>query len=379
MRPTTVAGLVFLSLTLPAAAQRPLADASTFPRPKLAADADTNSWLAYYNYGVEHLPASPGEAEAGFVWASRIDPSRAEPLFGRWVSYWHRNAAVYYWLLHGDRSVMDLNLIKQVDSLAMRAAERDPLFRRENEVVLYEQLAAGPGSWDSFKRAFLTYASGKYDEAARRFSDVVREDSVGRYWVRYYIALCHAARRRYDSAAVQISLLLGEINNRRSEGGFNPAYTSHEELLYALGALHLTLGDTTTATADLGQSLTENLSFHPAHALLGDIEQARGDSTHALEEYALAIDIDPADGVLRYRYARILADVGRLPEAEAELRRAIALEPFYAPSYLALALVLDTRGNRAEALQQYRAYLQRTYRADPRIALAQERITALSR
>jgi tetratricopeptide (TPR) repeat protein len=82
--------------------------------------------------------------------------------------------------------------------------------------------------------------------------------------------------------------------------------------------------------------------------------------------------------VLHYRYSRLLADVGRLPDAELELRRAIAIEPFFAPSYLALGLVLETRGNSAEALVQYRRYLERTHRTDPRIGMARERITALS-
>ena len=121
------------------------------------------------------------------------------------------------------------------------------------------------------------------------------------------------------------------------------------------------------------------LAFYPSHALLGDVALARADTTQAVAEYEQAVELGPADGVLHYRYARLLADDGRLADAEQELRRAIALEPLFAPPYLALALVLDTRGNRTEAQQQYRHYLESTYRNDPRITLAQERITALSR
>jgi tetratricopeptide (TPR) repeat protein len=243
-------------------------------------------------------------------------------------------------------------------------------------IVLYERLSDWAWSLDELSRGLRDYSSGNYEDAATHFSWYVAE-RADNYWARYYVALSDIAARQYDSAATQVTALLDDVGRRTSDR-ISYLYQSQELLHYGLGALRLLAGDTAAARASLGEALTENLAFSPAHALLGDIAFAQGDSTQAVTEYALALELRPDDGMLHYRYARLLADVGRLPDAERELRRAIELEPLFAPPYLGLALVLDTRGSRAEALEQYRRYLERTVRNDPRIPTAQERIRALS-
>ncbi len=376
MRPSTLLGLILLLLPQPASAQKPLADVSTFRRPTLAADADTNSWQAYYDYGVARLRQSPEDAEAAFVWATRIDPSRAEPLFGRWVTYWRRHMGLFKQYLRGTPSVMTSPQIMQVESLHVRALQRNPFAPPVLAIVLYERLGDWAWSFDEMSNGLRAYSAGYYERAAIHFGNYVaqRDDN---YWARYYLALTFVATREYDRAAGQISALLAELG-RRTSGHVSNIYESQEMLQYGLGLLHLAVGDTATARANFGQALTENLAFYPAHAVLGDLAFARHDSAQTMAEYELALELRPDDGVLRYRYARLLAEVGRVPDAEIELRRAIALEPFFAPPYLGLALVLDHHGNRAEALEQYRRYLERTFRADPRIETAQQRITALS-
>jgi tetratricopeptide (TPR) repeat protein len=376
VRPTIVAGLVFLFLPLPASAQRPLADVSTFPRPKLAADADTNSWLAYYNYGVARLRHSPDDAEAAFVWAARIDPSRAEPLMGRWVTYWRRDFGLFKRYLKDTLLFIKASEVIRVDSLLVRAHQRNPFAPPVLAIVLYERLGGFKYSFDEVSEGLRQYSAGDYENAAFHFDIFVARNREN-YEYRYYTALCYIASRQYERAATEIAALLAE-KGQRTSAHQSRVYQSQEQLWYGLGVLRLIIGDTTAARENLGQALTENLAFYPAHALLADIALARADTTQAVAEYAQAVELGPADGVLLYRSARLLADVGRLPDAEQELRRAIALEPFFAPPYLALALVLDTRGSHTEALEQYRRYLARTYRDDPRIALARARITALS-
>jgi len=68
----------------------PLQDPVTFKRPSLSGNADSSDWEAYFDYGVARLRNDPRGAERAFYWASRLDPSRAEPLYGRWVAYWMR-------------------------------------------------------------------------------------------------------------------------------------------------------------------------------------------------------------------------------------------------------------------------------------------------
>ncbi len=357
--------------------QKPLADGVTFPRPPLAAGADTNSWLAYYNYGVANLRHDRDKAEAGFVWATRLDPSRGEPLFGRWVTWWRRNPGLWNDILKGKPAALESPIVAQVDSLRLRALQRNPFVPPVLAVVLYERLSGWNYSWDDFDSGLRHYSGGNYNEAVREFERFVLLDTAND-WVREYIALAAIAAHRYDRAANEISVLLADAERAESRK-VNRLYQSRELLYYGLGALRLLLADSAAARDDFGRALTENLAFYPAHAQLADMDLARGDTAQALTEYGQAMELGAEDGVLHYRYARLLGDAGRLAAAESELRRAIALEPYYAPPYLGLALVLETRGDSTAAIDQYRQYLSRTYRADPRIAMAQQRIRELAK
>lgn len=49
-------------------------------RPKLFAGADTNSWYAYYQLGVQSLDKRPEQADAAFYWAMRLNPTVPEPM-----------------------------------------------------------------------------------------------------------------------------------------------------------------------------------------------------------------------------------------------------------------------------------------------------------
>ena len=72
------AGLLTLSLSL--AAQNVPA------RPPLDG-ADTNHAAAYYQYGLSVLAQDPFKAADAFYWASRIDPTWAQPLYAGRIAY----------------------------------------------------------------------------------------------------------------------------------------------------------------------------------------------------------------------------------------------------------------------------------------------------
>src|SRR5688500_19144708 len=55
-------------------------------RPTLAATADTNDWSAYYDAGSRWVEADPKKAADAFYWASKLDPTRPEPFYGRRVA-----------------------------------------------------------------------------------------------------------------------------------------------------------------------------------------------------------------------------------------------------------------------------------------------------
>src|SRR5260370_29646861 len=112
--------LAALLAAAPAGAQQ----TATTVRPKLDAQADTNDWRAYFQYGMTQLRARPSKADAAFYWAARLGPNRAEPLYGRWVAFWLRNVAVFEDYMHGTK---DFPEAERAESLQARAGRRNPL------------------------------------------------------------------------------------------------------------------------------------------------------------------------------------------------------------------------------------------------------------
>jgi tetratricopeptide (TPR) repeat protein len=370
-------GFLALAGTLAAAQSPPaLEDVASLRRPKLNAQADTNSWVAYYDYGVAQLRVNRRLAAAAFAWSSRLDPSRAEPLFARWVVYWASNPGWFQDYLQDRPQVVNSPQVLKVDSLYWRAVLRNPFVPRHLALVMYDDL---PGEWstDPFTQALLAYDGERYADAVRGFSGLVRRDPVKYNYVRFHLALCFTAQRQFDSAAAEVSALLAEMR-RRNEARFSRFYDSQELYEYSLALLQLAHGDVPAGRASLGRSLQENLGFYPAHAELGELALADRDTAQALAEYGQAAELGPEDGIMRFHYGVTLLGVHRLDEAEGELRRAIELEPLYAPPYLALASLLEERGASQEALAQYQAFVTRAARDDELLGRVRARIAALS-
>lgn len=78
----------------------------------------------------------------------------------------------------------------------------------------------------------------------------------------------------------------------------------------------------------------------------------------AAEAYAAAIELDPADPVLRFNRGNVLAASGRAEEAVHELTQATRLDAFYAEAWLNLSNVLCDLDRRDEALQAGRHALR---------------------
>jgi len=90
-------------------------------RPRLAAEADTNDWQAYFDYGVEQLQRVPGRADAAFYWAGRLDPWRSEPFYGRWVTFWMRHDGDWADYLAENPRILRNPEVRRADSLLLAA------------------------------------------------------------------------------------------------------------------------------------------------------------------------------------------------------------------------------------------------------------------
>jgi tetratricopeptide (TPR) repeat protein len=361
-------------------------------RPALARSSDLNDWTAYFDYGIEMLrtqphrvdsysadapPTRPHRADSAFYWASRLDPSRAEPLLGRWVAFWLQDIGRFEDYLEEKPKVLQSPAVIQADSLYRRALERNPFVPQNLRILPYNQL---PGRWlsDLGTQGWLAYVQGDYPRAVERFARLIARDPDKHVRVRYYRALAFIPIHRYDSAAVEMRALIATLRRMDTTGTTSGVYESKELAEYGLGLLAMAQGDNAGAQAAFERALQENLGFAPAHMELGDLALTRRDWAGAAREYAAAVEVAPADGWIRSRYGAVLANIGQPAEAVTQLRQAIALEPYFADSYLSLAGALEATGDRPGAITALEGFLSRApRRATEQIEAAQRRLSAL--
>jgi tetratricopeptide (TPR) repeat protein len=374
-------------------------------RPRLAAIADTNSANDYYNAGVSLLRRDPWTAAAAFYWASRLEPGWSAPYYARRVAGLLAQENLLTGYLERNLSVINSREFRQHDSLEYQAERLDPFFlrdldeqllvgyvitiykravRREGErpadalsevelnALVDQYLRSGQGLW---VRAALATSRHRLPDALALYGQLLTQYR-GKSEIRIERARICFAVGAYDSAQVELQTALDELR-RRDTTRLMPVYVSREMLEHSIGVIHEAAGDTATAREAYGRALQENLSFSPAHIRLGALNLLRRDTTTALSEWALAVELAPTEAPPRVAYAQLLAQTGRRDEAVLQLRQAAAAEPFYAiPQYL-LGWVAELQGKRAEALAGYRAFLELASARDRLRPVVQQRVADL--
>ena len=372
---SSLALLAALAIPGPAAGQRP---AGMPPRPKLKAPADTNDWEPYYDLGASLLVKRRAqEADAAFQWAARLDPGRAEPLYGRWVSHWVDHISEWGRYLREDEAVRGAPATIRVDSLRLRAFLRNPFVHQGLVLVAYDMLP-GAFSDDLASRAWVAYANADLRRASALMGTLIEKDPARYHSIRFVRASAFVNQGQYDSATVQIGVLLAtqrvlERSNRLR------TYESQEFLEYALARLMLARRNRAGAKEALQRAVADNLGYAPAHALLAEIALAENDTAAAVRAYAQAVDIDGGDAVTRAGYGTALLAARRPREAAEQLQIATELEPFYAEPYLKLGTALDQAGEPEAAASAYERYLARAPRRDAgSIDWVRKRLAALA-
>jgi Tfp pilus assembly protein PilF len=126
-----------------------------------------------------------------------------------------------------------------------------------------------------------------------------------------------------------------------------------------------------------GRALQEDLSYYSAHDRIAGLELEEGDTTSALSEMEVAIQLAPGDPALRYRYAEVLVNARRDAEAAQQLRKAIALDPYYGSPHLLLATMGDLENYTNDAIAEYQAYVALAARTDPQLPRVKTRLAKL--
>jgi Flp pilus assembly protein TadD len=376
----TLFGLASILLALPdvATAQTPApaTKKDEFKRPKLEAGADSNDALSYYRLGNAQLRRDPETADRAFYWASRLAPSWADPYYGRWA------ATVLQYRGRGSKAQRE-----RADSLETLASIRNPfLFRRLDRQVLEElvsravdpeyvgeyMLTLTQSHGDAASEAFNAYQNSKFEDAVRLYAKAIGK-STKRPSLHEDRALAFYQLQRYDSAAAELDAFLAAARVREDTALLR-GYLSKAFAEYQLGSLHLLRGDTVAAREAFGRTLSEDLTYAPAHVALSGLAL---DVPTALAESEAATQVQEQDPVLHYEYARVLIAAGRADEAERELKRAQALEPCFALPYFLLARLYDASEMQEEASAQYASFLSRGARMMQEYGIATTRLAAL--
>ncbi len=346
----------FLLLLVLLVTAAPLSAQELPARPALAPTADRNDWEAYFDWAVDRVRERSSRAYDGFYWASRLEPSRAEPLIGIWVGFWLRERDRWPRYLQGERSVREAPDVLEAREARYQALLRNPLAHQGLIVVLYDML---PGRWrdDMATRALLAYAEANLQRSVDLYGRAIARNPTRNNELRFDRALAFTSMHRIDSAMVELQKML-EVLRARDESQVVDFYDSKEMIEYAIGRVQLELNKFDAARESFERALIEDAGFHAAHMMLGALAMRRRQSNAAITEMERAVNIVPDDAWVRSRYAAALMQGRRFDEAAAEYQRVVELEPWWAESWFQLATALDRAGRMNEAADAYDRYLK---------------------
>jgi tetratricopeptide (TPR) repeat protein len=142
------------------------------------------------------------------------------------------------------------------------------------------------------------------------------------------------------------------------------------DVLSLLGRIEADLGRLNVAERLLRKSLDRDAVCAASVRALGRVLALRGEDAEALALYSRAIELDPSPAEQWLDRARVYRRLGRIVEAETDLRSALAREPNRPQALDELGLVLVEQHNDADAVSCF----ERAIRAQPAYAIAHDHL-----
>jgi tetratricopeptide (TPR) repeat protein len=176
-----------------------------------------------------------------------------------------------------------------------------------------------------------------------------------------------------DSAVAELQLALTEMRSRDTKD-LVFFYDSKALFEHTIATLLEQKGDLAGAREAYGKALQEDLSYYPAHMRLGLLALGEKDTTTALSELDLAVQIAGDEPFLRYVYGWALASANRSPEALEHLKKAVETEPYFALPHVVLGQVYERQGDGKNAQAAYAAFLARASQKDSQRPFATTRL-----
>lgn len=341
-------------------------------RPRLPVGADTNEAQAYYQFGRANLRSNPRAAAAAFAWAARLAPAWGDPVYAHAVASQLIDKTGTLKKLERWRSASGTSPYgERFDSLRFEAQLRNPfLFRGAMDHSMIQELLLEMGDWqtritdqsgDPGYDGWVAYIRSDFQGAAKHYR------AAQRRWPKSYGYYADRAEvfyqlRQLDSARVELDKFIAaqRDQDRKKLVRF---YQSKAYGEYTVAMLEYSRDDTAAAEAAFKRALAEDISFHMAHVRLGELALARRDTTIALQELELAVQLKPAEVFPRYVYAMALLDADRRSEAAMQLAALVEMNPDFAMPYYHNGRLAELNEKPAEAVAHYQEFLRRAPRS----------------
>jgi len=344
----------------------------------LARDADARSWEAHFDAGVAVIRKQPDLALVSFEIASRLDPTRAEPLFARFVAFWMTNSIEDFiaWR-QGNEIQRRRPEVRAADSLFALSLQRNPFVHRGLEILLYDRM---PGRFrvDRDTRAWVAYSTGNFVEAVKLHTQTIDRNPKEGLWQRYDRALSLVMANNLQGAQSDIEAIIEELRRQEASAEELSYYRSKHALLHMLGLLQVQRGDLATARATFGDALVENAGFAYAQAAMANVSRMERKHRDAVTEFSLALELAPDDAVLRWQHAQALFDAGRYDASVAEATIATEREPLWAAPYLVIGRARERQRRTEPMTAAYAAYIARAPESDPTARSLRQRVSGLT-
>lgn len=192
--------------------------------------------------------------------------------------------------------------------------------------------------------------------AERQFDEVKQPQKVPDY-ILWYRGLAAAHSRNYGAAITDFQALLDRTLKQQQRDEVVHVPLRDNEYRFMLAALHHVAGHADQAISLYQEALEHDLGLVMAHTYLAGIYEESGKTEEALVERRRAAEVSVDDPAAQFDYAVSLFNGQHTAEAEEPLRRAISLNPRYAPPRYLLGRVVEELGRRDEAREQYTQFL----------------------
>jgi tetratricopeptide (TPR) repeat protein len=220
---------------------------------------------------------------------------------------------------------------------AQTYSEAQPVLSTTNRVLL-NRLALEREIHERFRIGFDRELHGRWKEATTEFTRIIslhpREPQESTAW--YDLGLAQAQTGAYDAATASFHAAVDR------DDGFIAARAN-------LVSVDLLRNDLHAARRDADELIVRVPSSSRALYEHGIVALENGNAQAALGDFGVLLRRDPSYAIGRYDFALAEIAIGRLDDAERELRSALALVPTFARARFALGAVLLRQGKHDQA------------------------------